>query len=75
MKGTSAKDANLLLNRSGPPFWQEESYDRLVRDAAEFRRIENYIVQNPVKAGLASSPEEYRWSSACAARGLKPAAD
>ena len=75
LKGSSALKANQLLGRTGMTFWQEESYDRLVRDAVEFRKIENYIVQNPVRAGLAVSAEQYRWSSASATRGLKPAAD
>jgi len=49
---------------AGTPFWQHENYDRLVRDVREFRRIENYMVQNPVRAGLAASPVLYRSSSA-----------
>jgi hypothetical protein len=38
-------------------FWQHDSYDRLVRDAREFGRIENYIVQNSMRAGLAARRE------------------
>jgi hypothetical protein len=52
--------------RYGEPFWQSESYDRWVRNDVEFRRIERYIEENPVRAGLVSAPEEYRWSSAYA---------
>jgi putative transposase len=62
------------LGRTGQPFWQDESYDRLVRNADEFHRIENYIVQNPVRAGLARSAEEYQWSSISRFGGLKAAA-
>jgi hypothetical protein len=32
------------------PSWQDESCDRLVRGEKEFERIENYILQNPVRA-------------------------
>ena len=64
LKRFTAKEANRMLNRPGRPFWQDESYDRLVRDEAEFRRIRRYIEMNPVKAGLAATPEEFRWSSA-----------
>ena len=64
LKGITAREANRELCRAGNPFWQHESYDRLVRDTQEFARIANYIVQNPVRAGLAASPEMYRWSSA-----------
>ena len=63
LKGVTAREANLALGRTGQ-FWQHESYDRLVRDEAEFRRIAKYIVLNPVRAGLCGSPELYRWSSA-----------
>jgi hypothetical protein len=35
-----------------------------VRTADEFDRIRRYIENNPVKAGLVTSPEDFRWSSA-----------
>lgn len=57
-----------LLGRGGQPFWQGESFDHLVRNEAEFRRIMRYIETNPVVAGLAERQEAYRWSSAGAAR-------
>ena len=63
LKGASAREANQVLGLTGQRFWQEESYDRLVRSPEEFERIERYILRNPVKAGLARSPEAYRWSS------------
>ena len=62
LKGYSARQANRLLSRTGEPFWQEESYDRLVRTPEEFKNIEAYILSNPVKAGLARSAQEYRWA-------------
>jgi REP element-mobilizing transposase RayT len=74
LKGSTARYANRLLGRTGMPFWQSESYDRLVRDSEEFRKIENYILQNPVRAGLAVTAEEYAWSSAYRKSGLKSAA-
>jgi putative transposase len=64
LKSSTAKRANLLLQRSGQPFWQEESYDHLVRNGEEFRRIQRYIENNPVTAGLAARPEQDAWSSA-----------
>ncbi|SOD96712.1 transposase [Spirosoma fluviale] len=51
IKGGSAFEANRLLDRKGA-FWQSESYDHYVRDSGELKRILNYTVQNPVKAGL-----------------------
>ena len=53
LKAATAKRANLLFQRSGQPFWQDESYDRLVRDGDEYRRIQRYIEGNPVTALLA----------------------
>jgi putative transposase len=64
LKATTAKRANVLLQRTGKTFWQDESYDHRVRDGEEFRRIQRYIEHNPVKAGLATKPEAYAWSSA-----------
>ena len=68
IKGSTAREANLILGRTGSPFWQHESYDRLVRNPKEFRKIENYILENPVRAGMAGSAELYQWSSACVDR-------
>jgi len=64
LKSFTAKRANEMLGRSGSPFWQDECYDRLVRDSAEFERIRRYIEYNPVNAGLVAEPGDYRWSSA-----------
>ena len=51
IKGSTARYANQLLGRQGA-FWQHESYDHVVRDPEEFRRIVHYIMENPVRAGL-----------------------
>jgi REP element-mobilizing transposase RayT len=67
IKGRTAREANLLLGRSGGPFWQDESYDHCVRNEKEICRIVAYIEENPVSAGLAASPEDWPWSSACRA--------
>jgi len=64
LKRFTAKEGNRMLGLTGHPFWQDESYDRLVRNEDEFRRIARYIEMNPVKAGLVASPEGFRWSSA-----------
>jgi REP element-mobilizing transposase RayT len=64
LKRYTALQANRILGLTGKPFWQDESYDRVVRDAIEFQRIARYIEMNPVQAGLASTPGEFPWSSA-----------
>jgi putative transposase len=63
LKGFTGAGANRILHRKGP-FWQDESYDHLVRSAEEFRKIVGYIEHNPVAAGLVNVAEEYPWSSA-----------
>ena len=73
LKGITARRANAMLALTGHPFWQEESYDRLVRDMPEFEKIRNYIEENPVRAGLAGEASDYRWSSAGWATGGSPA--
>jgi len=64
LKGATAREANRILGRTGKRFWQAESYDHWVRDDRELERIVAYIENNPVKAGLVSRPEDYRWSIA-----------
>lgn len=63
-KRITAKRANRMLALTGKPFWQEESYDHLVRHPQEFEKIRNYIESNPVRAGLAMEASQYQWSSA-----------
>ena len=63
LKGFTAHEANRLMCATGEPFWQDESYDRLVRDVIEFERIANYIERNPVTAGVVTAPEDFLWSS------------
>jgi REP element-mobilizing transposase RayT len=64
LKRFTARECNKILGLTGTQFWQNESYDRIVRDDTEFQGIVRYIENNPVKAGLAAAPEEFFWSSA-----------
>jgi putative transposase len=64
LKGSTACIANRLLDRTGQPFWQDESYDHWVRNTKELDRIAGYIEENPVNAGLAGSIDLWPWSSA-----------
>ena len=45
-------------------FWQEDYWDRYVRDEEHLQKIIHYIEWNPVKAGLVKSPEQWPFSSA-----------
>ena len=64
LKGITAKRANQMLALTGSPFWQDESYDHLVRHDRELDKIRDYIEGNPVRAGLVREASKYRWSSA-----------
>jgi len=74
LKGTTARGANQILGRTGQPFWQRESYDHWVREERQLQRIVAYIENNPVHAGHAREPSQYRWSSASEGGELKFAA-
>jgi REP element-mobilizing transposase RayT len=64
IKGPTAFLANKLSGQGGEKFWQEEYFDRIVRNDDEFNRIQRYIEWNPVKAGLTARPEQVPRSSA-----------
>jgi putative transposase len=44
--------------------WQRGFSDHRIRDVTDYLHHRDYIQENPVKAGLASKPEEYPYSSA-----------
>lgn len=60
-KGLTARQVNLILNRS-ESLWSREYYDHWVRNDKEFENIVEYIRQNPVKAGLVKEPEDWPWT-------------
>lgn len=58
IKGVSAKLVNEMRQSSGT-LWQEESFDRIIRDAAEFEEKLKYVVDNPFKRELVADPWDY----------------
>src|SRR5439155_11808233 len=63
-KSYTGSEANKLLDRVGETFWQGDYFDRYIRDRAHYRKVVRYIENNPVKAGLAREPAQWRRSSA-----------
>ncbi|AYA35854.1 hypothetical protein D3Y59_01595 [Hymenobacter oligotrophus] len=62
LKARTARRCNALLARSGP-FWQDESYDHVVRRSGEeMQRVISYILHNPVKAGLVADWQQWPFS-------------
>jgi hypothetical protein len=41
--------------------WQDENFDRAIRNEEEFLQKINYIINNPIKANLANEYESYKW--------------
>lgn len=62
-KSWTAKEINRVRGASGP-VWQREYFDRYMRNERHFFATVAYIEANPVAAGLAKAPEEWRFGSA-----------
>ena len=58
IKGVSASKVNRLRGSFGS-IWQDESYDRIVRDFDELIQKLEYMLNNPVKKGLCADPWTY----------------
>jgi REP element-mobilizing transposase RayT len=62
-KSYTAHEANKVMKRSGQ-FWQEEYFDRYIRNPEHFQNAISYIESNPVKAGLCKKASDWPFSSA-----------
>ncbi|HMQ46968.1 MAG TPA: transposase [Saprospiraceae bacterium] len=63
IKKYTGTQGNKILGRKGEKFWEDESYDHLVRaKEGAFERILFYILNNPVKAGMVKEWTAYEWS-------------
>jgi REP element-mobilizing transposase RayT len=60
VKSYSAHAINKFRTTKGS-LWQDERFDRIVRDEAEFLEKYQYLLNNPVKEGIVASPEDYTW--------------
>jgi REP element-mobilizing transposase RayT len=60
-KGSSARQINSLLGRSGAPVWQRGFHDHALRGDEDVRAIARYIVANPLRAGLVRAIGDYPW--------------
>jgi REP element-mobilizing transposase RayT len=58
IKGASANRVNRTRGRMGT-LWQDESYDRIIRDAEEYQEKLDYMLNNPTKAGLCGPEDTY----------------
>jgi REP element-mobilizing transposase RayT len=60
IKGVSAHKINRALGCVGK-VWQTESFDRVLRSSEKLDEKVTYVLNNPVRRGLVSVPQEYRW--------------
>ncbi|HXZ40486.1 MAG TPA: transposase [Terriglobales bacterium] len=60
IKGASAHRINRMLGRKGR-VWEEEYFDRALRREESIEDKVEYIVGNPVGAGLVRNPLDYPW--------------
>ncbi len=63
IKSYTALKINRLLNRTGK-FWQEDYFDRYIRNYEHFEKTISYIELNPVKAKLCEKSSDWKFSSA-----------
>jgi hypothetical protein len=61
IKSASAHLINRQLKRNGG-VWQEESFDHVLRSSEGLDAKVNYVLQNPVRKGLAKDWREYKWA-------------
>jgi len=60
VKTFSARTINAQRGIQGT-LWQDERYDRIIRDEAELLQKWEYLRHNPVERALAPNPEDYPW--------------
>jgi len=62
-KTWSARQINARLKRAGR-VWRREYFDRYARNEGHLGAMIAYVENNPVNAGLVSTPKAWLWSSA-----------
>jgi REP element-mobilizing transposase RayT len=67
-KSFAAKEINKRRDAGGQ-VWASDYFDRFIRDESHLAGAIRYIEENPVKAGLATRPEDWPFSSASRDRG------
>ncbi len=58
VKGRSSYRIN-RVRRSSESVWQPGFHDHAIRKEESLQNVGNYIIQNPVRAGLVENPEDY----------------
>ena len=60
LKGYTAHECNKIFGRTGT-FWEAESFEHSIR-SRRFEKTVDYVIQNPVKAGIVKNWQDWEWS-------------
>jgi putative transposase len=58
VKGSAARRINAVRLSTGR-LWQPGFHDHAIRNSQDIEPIANYVLNNPVRAGLVTNPEDY----------------
>ncbi len=58
IKGGTGYECNKLLQKTGK-FWSDKNFDRYIRNQKHYNTFINYIINNPVKAGICKEWQNY----------------
>ena len=60
VKGVSSRLINQATSTTGR-VWQSESFDHILRTDEDLMKTAGYVCNNPVRAGLVASLDDYPW--------------
>ena len=66
VKASKERSGRTYRKRLGVRLWQEGYFERVLRNPADARECAEYIVNNPVRAGLVANLTEYKYTGATA---------
>jgi REP element-mobilizing transposase RayT len=58
-KTWTARKINELQDKKGSPIWQRSFYDHVIRDERSLEKIQEYIVNNPLKGEITKGYHSY----------------
>jgi putative transposase len=59
MHGMKQRAGFAFKQRTGRPLWQPSYHDHVLRDEEVLLKVVRYVLDNPVRAGLVTSPRDY----------------
>jgi len=59
VRRSKQRSGQVYASQTGERLWQDGYFERVLRQETDVREVARYIVWNPVRAGLARTPQEY----------------